>query len=75
MNLLAYVVYMLHLRGLCVADTYLALMGGECVEVGCVLVDVYKNVGSICPSRTMAVWITSATKQPYLSSDMPKHVL
>ena len=48
MKLLIYVAYIWHLRGIFVSGRYLAIICEVSFAVSCVLVDIYKNVGSIC---------------------------
>ena len=66
MKLLA---YMWYLRGIFVSGIYFTLMCEVSVAVGCIFVDMYINVGSLCPFSIIAVSAIFAMLKPYLFSD------
>ena len=61
-----------HLRNIFVSDKYLAVICEVVVAVGCIVVDMGKNVGSVCLFSIIAVCVTLAILQPYLLNDIYK---
>ena len=55
MNKLVYVTYIWHFRGIFVSERYLAIIWEVGATVGCILLDMWENVGSLCQYGIMAV--------------------
>ena len=67
--------YIWNLRGILVSGTYMAIVYEVTIVAGFILVDMGKDVNSICPFSIMAVRLIFAMWQPYRCCNLSRGMI